>query len=106
MKPLILGVIFAAWRLAAADDTLAKAYEALKVKDYDRAIPAFVEVVAANPNRADIRKDLAYTYLKVGEAEAARDQFGEAMRLDPTDTHVALEYAFLCYESRSDPIVW
>lgn len=106
MKSLILGVIFAAWCLAAADDTLAKAYEALKVKDYDRAIPAFLASVAAHPTRADIRKDLAYTYLKVGEAEAARDQFGEAMRLDPADAHVALEYAFLCYESRGDAVVW
>ena len=106
MKPLILGVIFAAWRLAAADDTLAKAYEALKVKDYDRAIPAFLKAVEGSPARADTRKDLAYTYLKVGESEAARDQFGEAMRLDPADTHVTLEYAFLCYESREDAMVW
>ena len=106
MKSLILGVIFAAWGLAAADDTLAKAYEALKAKDYDQAIPAFLKSVAASPTRADVRKDLAYTYLKVGESEAARDQFGEAMRLDPSDTHVALEYAFLCYESRGDAVVW
>ena len=106
MKSLILGVVFAAWCFGAADDTLAKAYEALKVKDYDRAIPAFLQAVAASPARADIRKDLAYTYLKVGEPEAARGQFSEAMRLDPADTHVALEYAFLCYESRGDAMVW
>jgi tetratricopeptide (TPR) repeat protein len=43
---------------------------------------------------------LAYALLKVGENEAARDQFGEAMRLDPADQHVALEYAFLCYETK------
>ncbi len=106
MKSLILGVIFTAWCLAAPDDTLSKAYEALKAKDYERAIPAFLDAVAASPARADIRKDLAYTYLKVGESEAARDQFGEAMRLDPNDSHVALEYAFLCYESRDGAVVW
>jgi tetratricopeptide (TPR) repeat protein len=106
MKSLILGVILAAWPLAAADDELNKAYQALKVKNYDRAIPAFLKAVAASPTRADIHQDLAYTYLKVGESEAARDQFGEAMRLLPSDTHIALEYAFLCYESRSDALVW
>src|SRR5579862_7041816 len=105
MKSFILGVMLATGCLAA-DDTLAKAYEALKAKDYDRAIPAFLAAVAANPTKAAIRKDLAYTYLKVGESEAGRDQFGEAMRLDPADTHVALEYAFLCYESHADAVQW
>src|ERR1700722_14642156 len=106
MKTLILVVFLAASSFGEVSDPLAKAYEALKAKDYDQAIPAFLQAVAASPARADIRKDLAYTYLKVGESEAARDQFGEAMRLDPADTHVALEYAFLCYESRGDAVVW
>ncbi|MCC6857890.1 MAG: tetratricopeptide repeat protein, partial [Bryobacterales bacterium] len=52
------------------------------------------------PGRASARKDLGYTYLKVGEPEAAREQFREAMRLDPADRQVALEYAFLCYETK------
>jgi tetratricopeptide (TPR) repeat protein len=106
MKALILVLLLAAPTFGQSSDPLAKAYEALKARDYDQAIPAFLEAVANNPQRADIRKDLAYTYLKVGEAETARDQFGEAMRLDPADTHVAMEYAFLCYESRNDAIVW
>ncbi len=58
------------------------------------------EAVSLAPKRTDIRKDLAYTYLKIGETELARDRFEEAMRLDPDDTHVALEYAFLCYETK------
>jgi Tfp pilus assembly protein PilF len=106
MKALILVVFLAASSFGESSDPLTKAYEALKARDYDQAIPAFLKAVAGNPQRADIRKDLAYTYLKVGEAEAGRDQFGEAMRLDPADTHVAMEYAFLCYESRNDAIVW
>ena len=56
------------------------------------------------PERASIRKDLAYTLLKIGETEAARDQFAEAMRLDPADDQVALEYAFLCYETKQQII--
>jgi Tfp pilus assembly protein PilF len=79
---------------------LSKAYEFLRSRDYDQAIAFFEKSISAAPTRPSIRKDLAYTLLKVGETEAARDQFGEAMRLDQTDTHVALEYAFLCYETK------
>jgi Tfp pilus assembly protein PilF len=79
---------------------LSQAYEYLRTKDYDKAIASFERAIEAAPQRPSIRKDLAYTLLKVGETEAARDQFGEAMRLDSNDTHVALEYAFLCYETK------
>jgi Tfp pilus assembly protein PilF len=79
---------------------LETAYAALKAKNYDQAIAAFKEAIKIAPDRPAMRKDLAYTYLKIGENEAARDQFAEAMRLDPRDDHVALEYAFLCYETR------
>ena len=51
------------------------------------------------PSRAAIRKDLAYAYLKIGENVLAREEFREAMRLDPADFHVALEYAFLCHDT-------
>jgi hypothetical protein len=40
--------------------------------------------------------------LKTGDSEAARDQFGEALKLEPADLHLALEYAFLCYEARDN----
>ena len=79
---------------------LAKAYEALHARHYDDAIALFLKAIDAAPSRPAIHKDLAYTYLKVGENIAARDQFHEAMRLAPTDYHVALEYAFLCDETK------
>src|SRR3984957_16980817 len=79
---------------------LERAYQALRDKNYDQAIAGFRQGIALASDRASIRKDLAYALLTVGENEAARDQFGEAMRLDPTDQHVALEYAFLCYETK------
>jgi len=79
---------------------LERAYQALRDKSYDQAIAGFSQAIALSPNRASIHKDLAYTFLKVGENEAARDQFGEAMRLETADLHVALEYAFLCYETK------
>src|SRR5205085_9431924 len=72
----------------------------LSTHDYDTAVTNFLAAIAAAPERPAIRKDLAYTYLKIGENDLARAQFREAMRLDPADTHVALEYAFVCYESK------
>ena len=84
----------------AAFQQLDRAYAGLRSSDYDVAVPAFLAAIATAPARAGIRKDLAYTYLKIGEPVLARDQFREAMRLDPNDTAAALEYAFLCYETR------
>ena len=77
-----------------------RAYTALRARDYDVAVPAFLAAIQAAPARADLRKDLAYTYLKIGEPSLARDQFREAMRLDPSDNTAALEYAFLCNETK------
>ena len=79
---------------------LDQAYTALRAKNYDAAIAGFQRAIAVLPDRPSVRKDLAYTYLKIGNNEAARDQFAEAMRLDPGDEHLALEYAFLCYETK------
>jgi Tfp pilus assembly protein PilF len=83
----------------AALGPLEQAYRSLQTRDYDLAVDFFRKAVEAAPARGSIRKDLAYTYLKIGRNEAARDQFAEAMRLDPQDHHVALEYAFLCHET-------
>src|SRR5262245_48377 len=80
--------------------SLSRAYESLRTREYQAAITRFLSAIEVSPERADIRKDLAYAYLKTGENSLARAQFHEAMRLDPADTQVALEYAFLCYESR------
>jgi tetratricopeptide (TPR) repeat protein len=86
----------AAWSQAAG------AYEALRARDYDRAIPLFLDAIRAQPDNPGLRKDLAYTWLKAGDTEAAREQFGEAMRIAADDTQAALEYAFLCYETRHE----
>jgi Tfp pilus assembly protein PilF len=83
-----------------AYEPLARAYDALRARDYDSAIASFLKGIEAAPRRASIRKDLAYTYLKIGENELARDQFREAIEIDPNDTQVALDYAFLCYETK------
>jgi Tfp pilus assembly protein PilF len=83
-----------------AYEPLNKAYEAVRGRAYGDAIALFLKAIQAAPSRPAIRKDLAYTYLKIGENTAAREQFREAMLLDPKDLHVALEYAFLCNETK------
>ncbi|MBV9503639.1 MAG: tetratricopeptide repeat protein [Acidobacteriia bacterium] len=99
-------VLFLAIRVAfgqvpdPAYEPLARAYEALRTHDYDNAIAYFTKGAELAPGRASVHKDLGYTYLKIGENEQARDQFGEAMRLEPEDVQVAMEYAFLCYETK------
>ena len=85
-----------------AYDVLTRAFDSLRLHDYEAAISSFEKAVSLSPQRPDIRKNLAYTLLKTGENDAARDQFGEAMQLDPADLQVALEYAFLCYEARQN----
>ncbi|MCX6623651.1 MAG: tetratricopeptide repeat protein [Acidobacteria bacterium] len=80
------------------------AYRSLQKKEYDEAIRLFREALAAGANRPGVHKDLAYTYLKTGETEAARDEFHEAMRLDPADTNAAMEFAFLCHETRQTAV--
>ncbi len=79
---------------------LDQAYQRQKGGDFDAAIVLFMKASTAAPRRTDIRKNLAYTLLKTGATEAARDQFFEAMQIDPSDHQVALEYAFLAFETK------
>lgn len=81
-------------------EALDKAYSALLAHSYDEAISLFQKAIEVAPERAATRKDLGYTYLKVGENELARDEFRGAMELDPADSHVAMEFAFLAYETK------
>jgi Tfp pilus assembly protein PilF len=81
-------------------DPGAEAYTALRAGQLDRAVALFRQAIAARPDAANLRKDFAYALLKTGEREQARDQFGEALRIDPNDEQSALEYGFLCYETQ------
>jgi Flp pilus assembly protein TadD len=102
---VLLGVGALAWAQPDPSyEPLARAYAALKAKDYDGAVAEFRAAGARVPDRASIHKDLAYTYLKIGENELARRQFGEAMHLNPGDEQVAMEFAFLCYENKDEAV--
>jgi tetratricopeptide (TPR) repeat protein len=100
--PLGLFLAISAWAQAAgpAYPVLTEAYARLQAREYESAIAGFRRALELEPDRSDVRKDLAYTLLKTGETELARDVFGDIMERDPADVHSALEYAFLCYETR------
>lgn len=83
-----------------AQAPLDRAYDLLRTRQYEPAIAAFRQALAADPGRVAVHKDLAYTYLKIGETEAARDEFAAAMKLAPEDHHLALEFAFLANETK------
>ena len=97
-----LGILLLSVFVATAQTPPEAAYKALQAKQYDEAISSFIQAMAAAPQTKSLRKDLAFTYLKTGDRELARDQFGEVMRLDPADTQAALEYAFLCFETHKE----
>jgi predicted Zn-dependent protease len=92
-------VLLAAAAADPAYSTFDQAYSALRAREYDTAIALFRSGLVVSPGRNDVRKDLAYTLLKVGEPAAARDHFAEVARRAPSDHHAALEYAFLAYET-------
>lgn len=102
MRPalFVLGCALLAQTPDPAYESLSKAYDALRARQYEQAVTFFLQAIQAAPGRVAVRKDLAYTYLKIGENEQAREQFGQAMRAAPEDWHVALEYAFLCHETK------
>src|ERR1019366_9092775 len=63
--PVLIAVAVA---LASAQPRDAdRAYAALRARDYDAAVPSFLAAIQAAPARADIRKDLAYTYLNIDD---------------------------------------
>lgn len=99
--PLLL-CLAAAFAAASEPDPATRAYQALRQNDYPAAIAAFREALAAEPARTAWRKDLAYTLLRAGEREQARDEFALVLVATPGDHHSALEYAFLCYETRRE----
>lgn len=76
-----------------------QAYQALQRKDYDEAVRWFEQALELQPENVSLRKDLAYTLLKIGETEAARDHIELVLRLSPEDYTAAMEYAYLCYET-------
>lgn len=93
-------VLLALALASSAAEEAGRGYAALRAGEYDAAVAAFERALEADPGLRHVRKDLAYTLLRRGDREAARDHFDRLRREDPGDEQSALEYAFLCYETR------
>jgi len=85
---------------SAGQQELNSAYQALADKDYDSAVDLFRKGLAKQPANAAAHKDLAYTLLRAGENVAARDEFEQALKLNPHDETAGLEFAFLAFETQ------
>jgi tetratricopeptide (TPR) repeat protein len=83
----------------AAYAQLTAAYAALRNSQLDSAIVHFAAALELTPNRTDVRKELAYTFFRVGRNDLAREQFERVIALDTVDAMAALELAYLDYES-------
>ena len=83
----------------AAQTVLDKAYTALREQQWARAVELFERGLASWPDHPTARKDLAYTLLRLGDNEAARDQFQAAWLIHPGDEMAALEFAFLAHDT-------
>ncbi len=99
-------VVRSAGRMSTTVDTtspayllLDAAYAALRDEDLDLAVENFEKAIPLQPERTDIRKDLAYTYLRIGENELGRRQFEKVVELDAKDYRSQLELAFLDYDT-------
>jgi Tfp pilus assembly protein PilF len=98
---LLVGLcIWPAGGLLTAEAPGDAAYAALRAGNLDRAVEMFRLAIAASPDAPHLHKDLAYTLLKTGDREQARDQFADALRIDSKDEQSSLEYGFLCFETK------
>lgn len=79
-----------------------QAYRWLAANELDAAVDAFTRALAIDPSQAHWRKDFAYALLRTGDRETARDHFERLWREDPADFASALEYAYLCHETRRE----
>jgi tetratricopeptide (TPR) repeat protein len=71
----------------------------LGIDDLDRTVEQLKQKTAVEPQRADIRKELGYAYLKTGESGQALQAFEKSLEADPGNDHTALEIAFLSHET-------
>jgi Tfp pilus assembly protein PilF len=78
---------------------LTQAYAALRLDHYDAAIAGFTRALELVPTRNDVRKNLAYTFFKIGRNDLAKEQFADIVRRDSTDETAEIELAFLSFES-------
>ncbi len=99
IRRISLGLLLLSSAELSAQTVLDEAYAALRARQFQRAAELFQQGLRDRPEHPTARKDLAYTWLRLGENELARDQFRAAYALRPEDEDAALEFAFLAHDT-------
>ena len=95
----MISLLLAALLLAVPQDqpaaVLNRAYEQLRLKQYDKAVDGFRQALALDPSQVQVYKDLAYTLQKMGETEQAVEAFEAYHKARPSDYQTIMELAYL-----------
>jgi tetratricopeptide (TPR) repeat protein len=95
MYLVALAVLLAQPPQDPAYTALNRAYEQLRLKQYDDAVASFRRVLELDPTRIAIHKEIAYTLQKMGETEQAVEAFEAYHRALPSDYTTIMELAYL-----------
>jgi len=71
--------------------------------NYEKAIGIYKRVLELHPSFHSARRDLAMTYVEVGDVESATNHLIEVLRLDPKDAWSWVVLANLYIREKSDP---
>jgi tetratricopeptide (TPR) repeat protein len=78
-----------------AATVLNRAYQQLRLKQYDDAVAGFRQALALDPSQVQVYKDIGYTLQKMGETEQVVDAFESYHRARPGDYQTIMELAYL-----------
>lgn len=66
-----------------ADADYAAGMAALQAKDFQRALPHFLEALKRFPDAANLHNELGYTFRKLGRLDKAFEHYKRALAIDP-----------------------
>lgn len=89
-------------RQDAVTSVLNNAYQDLRRKEYDAAIAKFRRVLEMDPRRAELHREIAYTYMKMGETEQAIEAFEAYEHARPGDPRNQLDLAYLYHQTKKE----
>src|SRR5258708_24187409 len=102
MHMVVLAVLLAIPQQDPAYTALNRAYEQLRLKQYDDAVASFRRVLELDPTRVAVYKEIAYTLQKMGETEQAVEAFEAYHRALPADYATIMELAYLYAQAQKE----
>jgi tetratricopeptide (TPR) repeat protein len=92
---IALSMLLFAAQQDPAYPVLNRAYEQLRLKQYDEAVAGFRRALELNPSRVSVFKDLGYALQKMGETAQAVEAFEAFHAAVPSDYQTIMELAYL-----------